>query len=442
MDAIVLLAIAGASLAVSLFTSVGRRRSRLQTWRKAAELAGLAGIEMPAEGVFAGGQVRARSGPLSVELTLRRDVRGTRTALLTVAGIGPAAGGLSLRRRNLGTTLRRLLGEEIRIGAPELDDRVALQGPMTHALAVLDAETRHRVARLLEGAAGDEEVQAALADGKLEVWFQDHLPAHRLARVIGAALDVARRLAPPADFAGRIAENLRTEPEPGVRLQAVRSLARELPAHPATRPALLAARLDPSEEVRLEAAVALGEWGHEILRDLAENAGDEHGGRAVRALAESPGGLDPEDAAALLQSALAAGRGKTSRACLDVLGRHGRAESEPVLLEALASPLPEVATAAAWALGRAGTVAAVAPLREAAEGVLGPELDRTVREAIAAIQARLTGAERGQLSVAALEAGALSLPTEEHGRLTLASTDPPTEDTAWPQSTGMPQQEG
>ena len=108
----------------------------------------------------------------------------------------------------------------------------------------------------------------------------------------------------------------------------------------------------------------------------------------------------------------------TARACLEALGQRGRPEAEGLLLEALRSEDAPVSVAAAQALGRAGTVTAVAPLREAAER--SADLRRAARQAIAEIQARLAGAEPGQLSLADGEAGALSLADGEPGRLSLA----------------------
>jgi hypothetical protein len=90
------------------------------------------------------------------------------------------------------------------------------------------------------------------------------------------------------------------------------------------------------------------------------------------------------------------------------------------MLEALRSEDAEVAVAAARALGRAGTVASVPPLREAMQR--RGELRSAARQAIAGIQARLTGAAPGQLSLARGDAGALSLAdgAGEPGRLSLA----------------------
>jgi hypothetical protein len=108
----------------------------------------------------------------------------------------------------------------------------------------------------------------------------------------------------------------------------------------------------------------------------------------------------------------------TARACLEALGQRGRPEAEGLLLEALRSEEAPVSVAAAQALGRAGTVTAVAPLLEAAER--SADLRSAARQAIAGIQARLAGAEPGQLSLAGGEAGALSLADGEPGHLSLA----------------------
>jgi len=54
----------------------------------------------------------------------------------------------------------------------------------------------------------------------------------------------------------------------------------------------------------------------------------------------------------------------------------------------------------------------------------GGDLQRAGRQAIAEIQARLAGAEPGQLSLAGGEAGALSLADGEPGRLTLTDEEP------------------
>ena len=100
------------------------------------------------------------------------------------------------------------------------------------------------------------------------------------------------------------------------------------------------------------------------------------------------------------------------------------AEAESLAIEALRSDAPPVRTAGARALGRLGTVGAVAALHEAMNR---GELPRGAgRQAIAGIQSRLAGAAPGQLSLAGGEAGALSLADGEPGRLSLADDEPET----------------
>jgi len=80
--------------------------------------------------------------------------------------------------------------------------------------------------------------------------------------------------------------------------------------------------------------------------------------------------------------------------------------------------------AAARALGRVGSAAAVAPLKEAEARRREPDLTRAARQAIAEIQARLPGASPGQLSLASGETGSLSLAEDERGRLSLKEDAP------------------
>ena len=240
----------------------------------------------------------------------------------------------------------------------------------------------------------------------------------RLPDVLAGVLDVARFLVAPPDLAARIARNIGRESEAGARLQGLLLLSREFPGHPATRERLLAAREDASEEVRLRAGIALREEGRETLVELVRRVGtsDACAARAASALGEH---LPEELAVETLGRALGgAGRPETAQACLEALARLGRPEHEGLLLGALASDDPRVAVEAAEALGKAGTVAAVAPLREAAER--GGDLRRAARQAIAEIQSRLAGAAPGQLSLTTGEAGALSLAEGEPGRLSLA----------------------
>ena len=270
---------------------------------------------------------------------------------------------------------------------------------------------------------------------------------------------MARRLVAPADIALRLAENLRSEPAAGVRLQGLLMLLREHGDHPAAREALLAARTDPSAEVRLRAGIALGDEGRDLLLELAgaESAEDACAAGAIAALADA---LPLEGTEEILQRALRARRTATARACIERLGRGGKATpvamlakvlalepgelgvaaaqalgalglpaAQPALVGALASDAPAVRVAAAAALGRAGDVDAVLPLRQApARYPADGALKRAVRQAVAEIQSRLAGAAPGQLSLVAegAEAGRLSLADtggSVAGRLSLTNPD-------------------
>jgi hypothetical protein len=105
------------------------------------------------------------------------------------------------------------------------------------------------------------------------------------------------------------------------------------------------------------------------------------------------------------------------------LGTAGNAAAEPALIPALQREQEDLLIAAANALARVGSVAAVLPLKEAAERFpRNPELQRATRQAIAEIQSRLPGASPGQLSLAGTEAGQLSLAQDEAGQLSLAAS--------------------
>ena len=431
MEPIFGLIAAAIAASVAYLVTSERRRAQLQAWKLAATRSALEDREASEGGIFGGAAVTGRSGDLRVRLEQYRRGKYEHGTKMVITGFGHGAGGLSLRREGLGTAIeRRLIGErEIEIGDPSFDDEYYVQGQAPLALAILEPATRRRLASLLRGSvavAGREpvEVDASLADGVLEVRVKESGFSGRrelVPAILADALEVARLLVAPKDVAGRIAANLGREGEAGARLRGLLVLSREFPGHPATRKALLAAREDRSEEVRLRAAMALGEEGRETLVELVTRTGtdDSCAARAISALGERlPEGL----AQATLRRALGgAGRPQAAQACLEVLGGLGRPADEGLLLEALRSDSPPVRLAAVRALGRAGTVAAVAPLRELDER--GGELRRAARQAIAEIQARLAGAEPGQLSLAGGEAGALSLADGEPGRLTLSDEE-------------------
>jgi hypothetical protein len=467
-----LVAVVGVPFTLHVLTVMGLihwgARARARQWREAAQAAGLSGVE-ESRGALVG-----EAGPLRVRLSSYGSgaVYGTR---ITVSGPGLPAD-LTVRPEGTDTVFQSVRGvREIEIGHDTFDAAAWVQGSPALARAVLDSATRRAIRALFQGRLERPRLSPFWATGRIdEGVLRVDVPEvnpptvgersepvggwavgndfvgglNRLHEVLPAVLALARRLETPEDVPRRLAENLKSEPVAGVRLQVLVTLIREFPSHPATREALLAAREDPDAEVRLRAGIALGSQGRDVLLAVAsgEGAADETTERAVVALGWH---LTTAEAQGILRSALRTRREATARACLgalgqrrgaevvptlakvlavekpdlavaaaDALGATGDASAEASLLTALGSPHAPVRVAAARALGRVGTTAAVLPLKNAE--VRDSETRRAARQAIAEIQSRAAGAAPGQLSLAGGESGQLSLASEERGRLSLA----------------------
>jgi hypothetical protein len=439
-------------------------------WHEVASAAGLTALP-DSDGVAWG------TGSLRVEFSSYRDEEESGASIWIS---GPTLS-TDMTIRPEGRKASGEVAREIEVGDPAFDRVAWVEGPPALVRSLLDADTRRAMRGLLEGRLERPRLtpfwaRGRLDDGVLRVdvpefkrqlkWeIGDDLlappPARpadpgqgrvrgsaRLPDVLRLVVAVARRLEKPEDVAQRLADNLKPEPVAGVRLQCLTTLAREFRGHPATREALLSAREDPDAEVRLRAGASLGRQGRDVLLAIArgEGAPDETTARAVTELASD---LSVDEATSLLRNALRTRRLATARECLGALARRGGARVVPTLAKVLPLEKPELAAAAADALGAAGDASAEAPLlaalgapnaevRVAAARALGrvgttaavlplkglEEHDRScraaARQAIAEIQSRLTGAAPGQLSLAGGESGQLSLASEERGRLSLA----------------------
>jgi HEAT repeat protein len=182
---------------------------------------------------------------------------------------------------------------------------------------------------------------------------------------------------------------------------------------------LIGAADDENQYVRLEAGIARGAEGRAALLELAAQgwADDAVASRALQALA---GHVPQDQACAILEHATSVGSRRTAVECLLALGRAGGSSAAAVLLKTLADEDVDFALAAAQALAEAGTVEAVPALRAAEERHGGSgSFGRAVRHSIAAIQARLSGASPGQVSLAQDDAGRLSISESTAGRVSL-----------------------
>jgi HEAT repeat protein len=432
---------------------------QVDAWHTVAEKVGLTETDAAHTGVFGPTTtLTGRSGVLHVGLaTVRRSSRPFAlepdtplSNVITVSGMGHREGDLAIHPETFGTTVGKALGaREVELGEHGFDEKVYLEGsvPLIHAL--FDHETRRRVVALLLWT----DATVALRDGVLRVEIPDTLDVPGwLAERVADVIEVARHLSRPADLASRLAANAQNDPVAGVRLRNLKILVREYPGRPATVAALKAALGDPNVDTRVHAAMALGDDGYETLLELASSTKDGQmvavlaieslGKRLPREAAEAIleealrsrfvlvaqacltalGDLGGSESVARLAQVLALEKGKLAETAVRALGATGEAQAEGPLLEALEHTDDAVRLAAAAALGRTGTAAAVPVLRRVAESAK-EELRRAARQAVAEIQARLTGASPGQLSLTEGEAGQLSLSRDEAGRVSLPDDD-------------------
>jgi HEAT repeat protein len=427
-------------------------RERTARWRVVAELCQLTEVEESRS--FGVDELTGRSNGLRVRFTTyQRGKRERGTRVLVTAGAGELDW-LKLRREDLGTALQEVLGaREVELGDEAFDREFFVDGPAALTRAVFDAETRSVLHWL------NADARLELLDGELraEVGESSSTDLHdRLGEVAPRLLDAARRLIRPTDVARRLAHNALRDPKTNVRLECLLLLTREFPKDHVTRETLVEAARDPGHEIRLRAAMALGEDGHEVLLALATSGPDEYGARAVAVLDRH---LGLERALAVLETALRDRHVQTARAALAILGRTGNPEAVRSLAQVMAVEQEDLATAAAHALGTSRQEIAEAPLLEAlgrkdpaalrvaAAEALGRcastravlplkevearhpfdmVLRRAARHAVAEIQARIMGASPGQLSLAAGDSGHLSLAVEDAGgRLSVPPAEPP-----------------
>jgi hypothetical protein len=450
MQTLLVLAIGLAVPGFQLYVLLRERRARARVWRATARSLGLTGVTGQDSSKALEGARGARR--VRFERIERKEHKGTRVIVTSDSGI-------TLQREDWATALGKSLGKaETEIGDPDFDREIYVRGEPAVLRAVLDAETRGAVRGLVIGHTLGVQ---SLRRGGIDVVGGDIVAElsdlgcgtpELLTEAVETLLGLARRLDRPADLAGRIVENTFREPDSGARLGNVVLLASRYPDHAASREAFKHACRDGNVEVRLRAAVALGEEGRDTLLQIAssqasneslaaraiaglgrhlplerglEMLGDALRRRhveAARACLESLGQVGGDAVVAPLARVLAVEDGPLAVAAAEALGESGSPAAEAPLLRAVAQAAFDAGAAAAEALGRVGSAAAVLPLKEAAEAPgADAGLRRAARQAVAEIQSRLSGATPGQLSLADGAAGQLSLADEDAmGRVSFA----------------------
>jgi HEAT repeat protein len=409
-------------VATLLLLDMRWRHHRVVAWKKVVEASGATVTSMHWRGRS---RLTARLDTLAITIEMwvgkwrtwdpSGRFQGERPQVMVAVDGLPDGLGLSLEGSGLSKGPPE---KEVQVGDLDFDEQVYIQGPTALVRALCDARFRHAVIGLLE-------ISGVVDFGRLRA-LERTVPLPVLMPML---LDWARRLQWPDDPAAKLAANARSDPKDEVRLWNLLTLAREYPEDAATAPALRAALTDSYAEIRLRAAMMLGAEATEILLRMArdEKGDDECAARAVDALGER---LGTDEVHALLNRALRARRLRTARACITQVGHRGgehalpvlarilaiekgdlaeaaalalgasrRGSAEAVLLAALHHEQGFVCKAAAEALGRVGSPAAVIPLKEMEAHTHPSEVEvrRAAREAVAAIRARTGGGAPGHL---------------------------------------------
>lgn len=434
---IIVLLVAGAAFAAgaaNVLVSERRETARVRARQELARACGVRYVGLADERAVVGwhGPLRIRMETSGLrERHVRVLVEGLVRSLHVVpAGSGPGRPALVFADR------------DVTVGDPAFDAELVLQGPPATVRGRFTAETR-----ALARAAFATDARVRIGGGALVAEFRES----RRARVptegqLNALLALAHALEAGVPEISRLVAVAHSDPLPTVRVLALETLLKEAADVARTRGPLREALRDPAGAVRLLAATTLGDEGRPTLHALAAD-GEVDDAVSASAVTALGGYLTFARAQPLLDSALAAGRTRSACALLKVMGRGsvreaqvlvsvleraadeaivaaalealhdtGAPVAEDVFLRALPSTAVQVARAAVRGLTRVGTARSVPLLREA-EG--RADLARAAREAIVAIQARLSGATPGQVSLTGSDAGQLSVAGSADGRVSI-----------------------
>mgnify|MGYP003956316195 CR=1 FL=1 len=314
-------------------------------------------------------------------------------------------------------------GEDIQLGIPQVDARWLLQGQERALLARLGSAAVPVIDDFLErgGRVGDEGVFVSKMG-----YVTDNA---ELVQLVDSALETSRILDPehPDDDghllinvgAGPTAHNRRRcfEVIAGaeVRAQAANVLLEDADAANRMMGAIAVERVDVLLRLiagefsldfasRLEAVSALSRFDMDAARSaLAELA--THNDAGFEAVLDMAAEIELVLPLADLANMAEYGDLAVRRSLSAALAIHGPA-AEAVLISLVGDSDDAVAVGAARALTKVGTLAAVHPLMQRSDGILrGGDIKKAARDAIATIQLRHGGSERGGLTLADEEAG-------------------------------------
>ncbi len=403
----------------ALYFSIRKRRN----WRKAlSALATERGWSFNRGGILTAAEVIGFEGIRTITVTAEN--RGENVRATVVKIVSPLNEIESIGTEGFASSLKRMVGgEDVQLGIPDLDARWLLRGEPRSLLARLGSENTPAIQDFLDrgGRVGDDGVYLATM-GYLTNYME-------LLDFVGLAHAASHILDPenPNDdeqllanvASGSTADNRRrcfeAIADEEIRDQAAQVMLED--ADPNNRIAgavcaqrgdLLKAMLTESSgldlETRLEGVSGLSRFDMDAAKEALSEIGSHQDGafEKVLLLAAQIGLVLPLSS---LKTMAVEGDLKVRRALSGTLRPHGPA-AESALLTLLADPDDSVAAGAAEALTAVGTLAAVHPLMQRSDGILrGGEIKKTARDAIASIQVRHGGSDRGGLALADEELG-------------------------------------
>jgi len=320
------------------------------------------------------------------------------------------------------------LGFDFLIGDDRFDTKINARGNEVACRAVLDADARAAALNAFSM------LQKLRIEDGVALWrFDGPLYAvESLETALDRMIPAVKGFVLASADVGRIAEHVATDPSAGVRLRCLELLVRTFPNRAETAAAIRSGFADTDGEVKLVAASRLGEEGWAVILESTGAAQPEPvRERAIREIGRQ---FPFEQAMPILRRAIADPMVNVRIAAIETLAEHHPeelvkvavrsgapfevqqallaaaskvgAKAELVLLALAERGDDAIRFDAIVSLASVGTVAAIPRLREIGVAALKNIIETTVAE----IQARLEGAEPGQLTISEPKgAGALAL---------------------------------